>query len=95
MVATTLWSIWKTRNDLVFNNNRSSFKNKEFALKSVTFNWLAIRGWIQHSAKGLESIWINNPQGFIKVQILIRKDKLMELLLHYYDCVGFIDGSWI
>lgn len=52
------------------------------------------RGWVSNFYNGLESIWVANPIGYLKIQAINKKDALLKILHDNYDLVGFTDGSW-
>ncbi|KAJ0895798.1 putative RNA-directed DNA polymerase [Helianthus annuus] len=51
IVQTAIWCIWRTRNDVVFNNKRMAVKNVVEEIKVLSFLWL------KHRAKAIALTW--------------------------------------
>lgn len=92
--ASSLWTIWRTRNECNFQNTRASTCNVELLLKSTAHKWIKLSEGNSISYNGLDNIWDLNPLGYIKLHILKSRDILMSMLESMYDLVGFTDGAW-
>lgn len=92
--AATLWTIWIAKNDCIFKNKRNSNANLSFVLKSTSFKWMMAYNWVPVYNHALYHIWEINHVSYLKLQILNRKDCLINAFLHKSDYVGFTDGSW-
>lgn len=92
--AASLWIIWKSRNDCVFNNIRKTKDDITFMIKSVSYSWMSILDWVPKPAKGIYKLWDLNPIGFLKVQVVNQKDCLLNVIFSNSNFVAFTDGSW-
>lgn len=94
-VSTTLWSIWKTRNECTFCNTRKDSKGMVFLLRYTIYRWMNNRRSIHDHSSALANVWNINPLGFLRIQTLSKKDNLLGFLLSKFDLVGFSDGAWV
>lgn len=93
-VSSILWTIWRVRNNCTFNSKRVNSDNMSFMLKATVYKWIRSRGWAPALMDGYENLWINNPFGFLKLQVLNKRISLMTLLHQSFDLIGFSDGAW-
>lgn len=94
-LAANLWSIWLARNACVFQRIRKTPEELAYMLKFYSYEWINARGWFKVTSTCTENIRIHNPWGFINLQIINRKDWLMNILALRFDFVSHTDGSWI
>lgn len=89
-ISATMWTIWLTRNKLLFNNTRSTTRAIEGAIKSLAWEWSASSKLI--SDKGFV-LWNHNPQGAYVNNKKEELHNMLKLWFSQFNLVGFIDGA--
>lgn len=86
-ISTAPWTIWFSRNDLIFNKVVFNTKQMKTLILHRSYMWCSSGGLLHHNSL---DTWIKNPTLTIKnLRILFLDD-----LKNKWDYIGFIDGSW-
>lgn len=85
-VSAAIWTLWLSRNEVIFKNQKISDKDLEFLLLHRSFLWCRGGGLVHNT--GLDT-WKIDPTLAIQNH---RKDFIHGLTQHW-DYIGFIDGS--
>ncbi|KAK1401004.1 hypothetical protein POM88_000609 [Heracleum sosnowskyi] len=88
VLAATLWTIWLSRNQTVFENNKLGRKALEDLLLLRTLHWCESVMLLDQSQS---NIWASNPAGLI---LSNSKTVKKNLWTENSSLMGFIDGSW-
>lgn len=85
------WTIWKTRNELLFNNHKLQDAKIEYLIKFQAFGW-----GIANKLVNQQQIqpWFCNPIQVFKTNTRLAKRRLIAYWSEFSDIVGFIDGAW-
>lgn len=88
-LAAGLWSIWLSRNKLIFNNKKDNIEVVVYLIKIRAFKWLLASKSIKDE---LETLWMVNPVGVLLLfNSSLRKE---EFIWWNTDLIGYTDGSW-
>lgn len=91
VVAATLWTIWLTRNDLIFNKVRVS----ESVMNELIF--IRVLKWGSASKMILYShipLWRVNPTGAINLQHHIDISNYWKVQFEHFHVVCVVDAAW-
>lgn len=91
-LAALLWSLWLARNDLVFNNNRTSRDALQLLIKFRAYSWAKANNLV---SPNVENLWVLDPGqcAILKKQSVLKS--LMDRWFSVYPFLGFIDGSYL
>ncbi|XP_017256437.1 uncharacterized protein LOC108225996 [Daucus carota subsp. sativus] len=90
VVVATLWTIWLFRNELVFNDNRSSHKGVLKTLRARIFKWLEASNLV---SRDVENLLFINPRGALKEHRWFQFNSFWDSLFAKYDWVVATDGA--
>lgn len=86
-----LWTIWLTRNECVFVNNRIPGDIIIRLFKTRAWEWSLAKNLI--SAK-FQTNWLSAPVQAYNGHLLWEKNRLIDSIVQKTSLVGFVDGSW-
>lgn len=88
-VGAILWTLWLSRNDLLFNNKKDSTSTLEGLVKTRSFYWGVAAKFLRNE---LHDLWRVNPVGAILLSI--KKEAEEGIIWWNTDAIGYVDGSW-
>ncbi|WOG84202.1 hypothetical protein DCAR_0103384 [Daucus carota subsp. sativus] len=88
VISATLWVIWLSRNDAIFNNVPVHVRHNLIFLKSLAREWCLAENLITVSST---TWWDHNPMGSITKS---EDDQMKALSQVNWDLIAFLDGSW-
>lgn len=90
-LAAMFWTIWLTRNDLVFKNQRLSTASLESLIINRSYSWgLSNKILLPNQL----SAWHLNPKHLLSINTRVAKRNLVSYWSEISTIVGFIDGAW-
>lgn len=90
-IAATIWTIWLSRNECIFNNVKPKRNALQIIIKSRAWAWSLATGLILESQKNL---WIISPIQAYKNHTRALLLQMVNKWFGSYKFMGFIDGSW-
>lgn len=90
-IAALLWSIWKQRNNCIFNNATANVSSISVNSKRWALEWYMST---YSSSENLSKLWFCDPGAAIINQVKSEKLLFLEKVFSKYGTVAFTDGSW-
>lgn len=90
-IEAMFWTIWKTRNELIFKNVRMTEDMINHFVKYHSFSWGLANNLVYQSQ---QNIWYHHPSSVLKSNIRLPKKKIIAYWSEIATLIGFIDGAW-
>lgn len=89
-VCATLWVIWCTRNNKIFQGSASTLKSMLSLIKARACEWCVAEKIIED---GQYISWCKAPELCSKQSMILRKDKFLAGLVKSFEVIAFVDGA--
>lgn len=89
-IASVMWSIWLSRNELVFNNTRIKQVDFNALIKLRLFKWLEV---LKEVNSNVATLWNVNPSGALQLCLMENKSNFWSCLYKKYKLIYASDGS--
>lgn len=91
VVAATIWTIWLSRNEAIFNKTKQSKATIGFLILTRFKKWGKAVKLIDF---GEDPLWIVSPQGAITTHLHVLNKTFWNFKTLSYDIVCAVDGAW-
>ena len=91
-IAAILWTLWTSRNDLIFKGIKDSIQQVIAKIKLRSFCWAKIANM---ASEHFSNLWQVSPIDSMKMHRRHRLHRLLENWFCRVDYIGFVDGSWV
>lgn len=90
-MASTCWSIWLSRNEVLFTSKRLKSEELEFLIRSRVEKWGKATKILSF---GNDPLWKLNPHGAIALYSHKISEDYWRFKQQSFDCVCAVDGAW-